>query len=419
MVILNQVVGVGGFSIGSNLRLIIIAAIFIGIVAVLLYIKFARSGERTNGRNVGKAKAGEDIAESAEGTEEVPVVNSEIVEDKIKKSEADVITKFAEVIKDVRAEIDTKVAAEVEDIKAEFATKIEQLISKIDEREKEVVNKIEDVIDAKVQEAFYKMSDKIDVALHTQKSSTASVLEKLVDSLRTEEVQTGSLASVKAENGVDERSAKDNTQGSEATDSSKIEKALKLNDIEWEPAGVSGTNKLQEEKTFVSSDISEEIIENTVDFDMQESLEEGPVGLSSRDKSNVSVDEDVAPTEIKEEESEVQPENKADVELEKNEQIASPGKNEGNVSERAAGDFDMQAFLDAEPVSISSSGESNVVPEEIQEEELKEPSEDNTNVELDDMVTGGMVGDSADFDIQEFLDELENLPSENDSEAEK
>ena len=148
----------------------------------------------------------------------------------------------------------------------------------------------------------------------------------------------------------------------------------------------------------------------------------GLLVFRSMDKSNASVDEDVVPTEIKEEEPEVQSEDKADVGLEENEQIASPGKNEGNVSEGAvgdAGDFDMQAFLDAEPVSISSSGESNVVPEEIQEEELKEPSEDNTNVELDDMVTGGMVGDSADFDIQEFLDELENLPSENDSESEK
>ncbi len=52
-------------------------------------------------------------------------------------------------------------------------------------------------------------------------------------------------------------SAKIKTQGSKATGSSNIEKALKLNEIKYDPASVSGTNKLQEEKSFVTSDISE------------------------------------------------------------------------------------------------------------------------------------------------------------------
>ncbi|MCP4252846.1 MAG: hypothetical protein GY775_05470 [Candidatus Scalindua sp.] len=389
MVILNQIVGAGGFSIESNLRLIIIAAIFIGIVVVLLCIKFARNGERTNGRNVGKVKAGEDIAESAEGTEEESVVNSEIIEEKIKQSEAEVITKFAEVIKDVRAKIDTKFAADVEDIKAEFTTKIEQLISKIDEREKEVVNKIEDVIDTRVQEALNKMSDKIDVALHTQKSSTASVLEKLVDSLRTEEVQVGSL---------------------------------------------------QEEKTSVSSGITEGAIESTTASDMQGVLDDELAGMPSAEESNTAVEDDIVPTEIKEEELELPSEGGADVKLEAEEPIAPPEEDEEKVSGGAIGDtadFDMQEFLDAEPVNVSSSDESDVVveedvvPEAITEDKLEATSENKTEeqlVEKEPIASSGenekkgpegAGGDTADFDIQEFLDELENLPSEKDSEAEK
>ena len=180
MVILSQIVGTGGFSIVDNLRLIVIAAIFIGIVAVLLYLKFANSGGKTNGKYISKEKAGEnieDITGSTEGTGEEPVVNSsETIDEKIKNSEAEIITKFEAVIKDLRAQTDTKLTAE-----------IEGLISKIEEREKEVVKKIESVIDTKVQEALNKMSDKVGAALYTQKSSTASVLEKLVDSLRTEE----------------------------------------------------------------------------------------------------------------------------------------------------------------------------------------------------------------------------------------
>jgi hypothetical protein len=343
MVILNQIVGVGGFSIADNLRLIVIAAIFIGIIVVLLYLRVAKSEEKTNRKYISKektikGKTGEDIediVEHVEETEEKPVVDFETIEEKIKNSEAGIITKFEAVIKDLRVQTDTKLTAE-----------IEGLISKIEEREKEVVKKIESVIDTKVQEALNKMSDKVVAALYTQKSSTASVLEKLVDSLRTEEIPTGSLAYVEAEKGIEEISAKSKIQGSKATGSSNIEKTLKLNKTECEPAGISGANKRQEEKTFVPSDISGEIIENTVDFD-------------------------------------------------------------------------MQAFLDAEPVSISSSGESNVVPDDIQGEEMKESSGNNTNVEIDDMVTGGMVGDLADFDIQAFLDELEDLPSEKDPEVEK
>jgi hypothetical protein len=100
------------------------------------------------------------------------------------------------------------------------------------------------------------------------------------------------------------------------------------------------------------------------DFDMQEFLNEEPVGVFPSGESNSAVEEDVVPMEIKEKEFEVSSEDKADGKLEAKEPIASSGEIEEKVPEKAG-------------------------------------------------------GDSADFDIQEFLNELENLPSENDSEAEK
>ena len=440
MVILNQIVGVGDFSIADNLRLIVIAAIFIGIIAVLLFLKFARSGEKTNGKNNSKEEADEDIEdtedtediedieESVEGTEG-PVVNSETIEEKIKNSEAEIITKFAEVIKDIKAKIDTKLTAETEDIRAEFTTKIEQLISKIEKREKEVVNKIESVIDTKVQEALNKMNDRVGIALHTQKSSTASVLEKLVDSLRTEDASAGSLTSEKAEERESEASVKDQEILGKLTTSlqmkegpvsvassdeskSEYEEAVVPEEIKEEELKV-----LSEDKTDIKieENVSEGAMGDAADFDMQEFLDEEPVGISSSSKSDVAVEEEIVPEGITEDELEAPSEGKADVKLEE------------NVSEGAMGDaadFDMQEFLDTEPV-VSFSDESDVVVEEdivseaIAEDKLEAPSEDNAGEKVEKMVSGEAVGDSADFDIQGFLDELENLPSENDSETEK
>ena len=447
MVILNQIVGIGDFSIADNLRLIVIAAIFIGIIVVLLRIRFARNGEKTNGKYVSEEKDSEDIGdledvlESTEETVEESVANSETIEEKIKNSEAEIITKFAEVIKDIKAKIDTKLTAETEDIRAEFTTKIEQLISNIEKREKEVVNKIENVIDTKVQEALNKMNDRIGVALHMQKSSTASVLEKLVDSLRTEEASVGSLTSEKAEERESEASVKDQDL------LGKLETSLQMNEG---PVSTSFSDEstavdedivipeeIEEEELDVPSEdktdikleenVSEGAMGDAADFDMQEFLDEEPVGISSSGESNVAVEEDIVPEGIEEDELDVPSEGKADVKLEIKEPIASPDVNEEKVSEGATGgtaDFDMQEFLDAEPV-VSSSAESDVVVEEdivseaIAEDKLEAPSEDNAGEKVEKMVSGEAVGDSADFDIQGFLDELENLPSENDSETEK
>jgi len=435
MVILNQIVGIGDFSIADNLRLIVIAAIFIGIIVVLLRIRFARNGEKTNGKYVSEEKDSEDIGdledvlESTEETVEESVANSETIEEKIKNSEAEIITKFAEVIKDIKAKIDTKLTAETKDIRAEFTTKIEQLISKIDKREKEVANKIENVIDTKVQGALNKMNDRIGVALHTQKSSTASVLEKLVDSLRTEEASVGSLTSEKAEERESEASVKDQdllgkletslqmNEGPVSTSFSDESTAVDEDIVIPEEIEEEELDVPSEDKTDINleENISEGTMGDAADFDMQEFLDEEPVGMSSSGESNVAVEEDIATEGITEDELEVPSEGKADVKLEE------------NVSEGATGDtadFDMQEFLDAEPVVLSSDEsdvvvEEDIVSEAIAEDKLEAPSEDKAGEKVERKVSGEAVGDSADFDIQGFLDELENLPSQNDSETEK
>jgi len=408
MVILNQIVGIGGFSIAANLRLIVIAAIFIGIIAVLLYLKFARNGEETNGKDISKEEVGEDIEDtedtedleditvSAEGTG-MPVVNSETIEEKIKNSETEIITKFAEVMKDIKAKIDTKLTAETGNIRAEFTTKIEQLISSIEERDKEVANKIESVI--KVQEALYEMNDRIGAALHDQKDSTASVLKKLVDSLRTEDASVSSLASEVL---------------------SQSPSPLQVEEKELDVSS-EGKADIKLEETVSDGNIGDE-----ADFDMQDFLDGEPAGISSSDEPNVAVEEDVAPEIITEGALEVSSEGKADegleVEAPAKEPIASLEGNEEKVSEEAVGDaadFDMQEFLDAESETVA-----------VTEGGLEAPSEDK--VEAEDQVASSegieekapeikapesAGGATSDFDIQGFLDELENIPSENDSEA--
>ena len=301
MVILNQIVDIGDFSIADNLRLIVIAAIFIGIIVVLLCIKFARSGEKTNGKYNSEEEAGEDIegledpTGSTEGTEE-PVDNNETTEEKIKNLEAEIIIKIAAVIKDVRAKIDTKLTTETENIRAEFNTKIEQLISKIGERDKEVGNKIENVI--KVQEALNKMNDRIGVALHDQKSSTASVLETLVDSLRTKE----------------------------AVVPEEIKEGGPMVPSE-DKAGI----KLEE-------NVSKGTMREEASFDMQEFLHEEPAGISSSDESDVVVEEDIVSAAITEDELEAPSEDKAEEQLVEKEPIASSGGIEEKVSEEAVED---------------------------------------------------------------------------------
>ncbi len=93
--------------------------------------------------------------------------------------------------------------------------------------------------------------------------------------------------------------------------------------------------------------------------------------------------------------------------------------------------FITPIFAQYKDISLLTVEEEDIMSESITEDELEEPSENNSDVKLEEKdpiaSSGGIEekvpesvgGDTADFDIQEFLDELENLPSENDSETEK
>ena len=114
MFILNQILGIGDFSIADSLRFIIIAAIFIGIIVVLLYLKSAKNGRKTKGKYTqainlhdSSSKEERDSANTEVETEEVPVVS-------LDKTVAD--------IEGMEGEIDTKQEADIKDVRAEFTT---------------------------------------------------------------------------------------------------------------------------------------------------------------------------------------------------------------------------------------------------------------------------------------------------------
>ena len=50
MFFLSQIEGTGGFSVEGNLRLVVIAAIFIGIIALLLYLNSVKRRRMRGGK---------------------------------------------------------------------------------------------------------------------------------------------------------------------------------------------------------------------------------------------------------------------------------------------------------------------------------------------------------------------------------
>ncbi len=508
MFMLNQIVGIGSLGIIDNLRLIVIIAIFIGIIIVLLYRRFTKSGRKTNGKYMratnpydssSKEKRHsadvvddfmsieEEIKAKKDGNykattepeveiEEKSVVSLETIEENIKNIETQITAKFAEVIKDVKGKITAKFTTEMEEVKAEFTTRIEALISKMEEREKDVVNKIERRINSKVQETLKKMDDRVSTALQSQKNSTASVLEKLVDSLRTVEVPADDMVSEETQKAVEEKvnseevgekdfwntlketpvkdkgeigDSASSLQADESPDNvmpSDESKCALPEEIEVGGAGekteVKEDTRMDEEEPIPLQETRKEVPEKVAgdlgEFDMQEFLDEVPVSAPTSGKAEAVVEEEGV---VQEEELEVQSEEAVDVKLEAKETIVSPQETGGKVPEKVvadSADLDIQEFLDEVPVDASSSEEPKLVAEEeeVASEEIKEgafgvPSEDKAGVNLEkkesitspgkdeEEVLESTEGDSADFDIQEFLDELESLPSENDPETEK
>ena len=153
--------------------------------------------------------------------------------------------------------------------------------------------------------------------------------------------------------------------------------------------------------------------------------------------------------------SEVKEDVKVD-EKEPIESITSTGEVEEKIPEGDVGesdDFDIEKFLEKDPVGVSSTEESGEVVEEKVEFKLKEEKKEDLELpaeeaaaheEIDEkeIVTIAPLGDieekaleadkgegteekkqstveTSDFDIQEFLEELGTPPSEKDLESEK
>lgn len=226
MFILNQISGIGDFSIADNLRLIVIAAIFIGIIVVLLYLKSAKSGRKTERKYM----------------QETNPYDSSSNEE---KHSADVVDDFLSIEEDIKG------------VRVEIIMKIEALILKIEEREKEVINKVENVIDKKVQEVLSKINDRIDEVLQAQKNSTALVLEKMINSLRQKEKPVG-VKSSKQSNKVPEKTKREDLEiPSEVSEDIKAERGGPIVSLETIEKNVLEVDKV-----------------DSADFDIHEFLEE-------------------------------------------------------------------------------------------------------------------------------------------------
>ncbi len=472
---MNQIAGVDGFNIMNNLRLVIIVALFISIIIVLLlnwilgsrrrakrkymqavnpYDDSSREEQHAPGvvndlfgmkesMEKEKNKGGESTAESEVEIEDQPVVNYE-------KIEADLNV--------IREEVTTKIEADLKAIREEVTTKIEGLILKVEALEtveKAVLDKIEDVIDVKIQEASNKINDSLTEVLRIQRNSITSVSEERVDSLRKEEVPADILPS---ENTVISEEIKEKEQTDTIAPSGEIEENISEGDVggsvdfdiqkllEEEPVGMSSTEEPKElvEEKFEFEEKKEIDLEAPVeDNDIVEKLEDF-FGILPSDESKTVAEEE------KERYLEVPSEVKKDVKVDEKEPIeaiTSSGEIEENISEGDLGesvDFDIQKLLEEEPVGISFTEESGEAVEEKvefkneKERDLELPTgetiahEGIDKKEIDTITPPGDIkekaleaakgegaeekkqstGETFDFDIQAFLEELGTLPSE-------
>jgi hypothetical protein len=371
MFILNQISGIDGFSIADNLRLVVIAAIFIGIVFVLLYLKSLKKGRKAKPEYVqavnsqgssGKEKkhpadTQDDFLSIEEEAEDVPVVN-------LDKTLADI--EEMEEGSDTKQEVDTK------GVRTEFAAKIEGLISKIENSQKEVVKKVENIVDARVQEVLSKIDDRIDEVIRSQKNTNTLVSVGKINSLPHDEEPVSS----EMPNAIEGSSVVSGASDSLRIEESPVGTSSSLGSegvVEDSSFSLDALDDLPVEESAASSSKIEksdtgEMAGESEDLDILDFLKEDSIGISLPDESSVNEEMvEELPEEITEEPKE--------------ETFESSEVNEGETVE--------------EEESIDSSG--------INEENVLEVDE----------------GDTADFDIQEFLEEIENIPSEKDSEDEK
>jgi len=329
---MNEIVGIDGFNIMKNMRLVVIIAIFIGIIIVLLLSRIVGTRRKVKRKYMQTVNPYDDS--SREERQSPDVVDDFFgMEESIKEEKS----KGGETAAKSEVEIEVQPVANYEEIKAdlkairdEVTAKIEELILKVEVVEKVLPDKIKEVIDVKIQNALKKIDDKISDALQDQRDSTTSSVSKdQADFLHKEEV------------------AVDNLPSEYMAMSEEIE--------EKEPTDTIAPSGEIEEK------ISEGDVGESLDFDIQKLLEGEPVGMSFTEKSREVVEEKV---EFKKE---------GDLELLSEETVAHEGIDEkevdaitppGDTGEKALKtakveeaeekkqstgepvDFDIQAFLE-------------------------------------------------------------------------
>jgi hypothetical protein len=226
------------------------------------------------------------------------------------------------------------------------------------------------------------------------------ILEKLAGSLQMGEDSFDILPSEESKTVAEEKKEKDLEVSSEVKEDVKVEEK-----------------------------ISEGDVGDSVDLDIEKFLEEEPVGISSTEEPNESVEEKVEfkLKEEKEEGLELQAEVKEDVKVDEKEPVESITSTEEVEEKISAGksvDLDIDKFLEGEPVGLSSTEEFKELVEEVEIEEKKErdlevqsevkedvkvdekePIESITStVEVEEKIPEGDVGESDDFDIEKFLE---------------
>ncbi|MFQ5686714.1 MAG: hypothetical protein ACE5GV_08650 [Candidatus Scalindua sp.] len=488
----------------NNLRLVVIVAIFIVLIIVLFYNRIIGSLKSGKQKDIQAAKPSDDRSHEERDASDVvgdffgKEESTEKEKSKVNESTAGPVVEiedqpavnYEKIEADLKAvgdEVTTKIEAGLKAMGGEVTTKIEGLILKVEAVEKEVLNKVEDVIDIKIQEVSNKINDRISEAISAQMNSINPVSEERVDSLR-KEVPADILHS---EDTVVPDEIKEKEQADTVAPSEEIEKKISGGDV-GESVDFDIQNVLEEEPVgMTSTEEPKELVEEKVEF--EEKKERNlQVLLKDRDileKLRLFVryqldafdilpfDElKTVPEEKKEKDLEVPSEVEKDVNIDEKEPIetnTSTGEIEEKISEGDVGesvDFDIEKFLEEEPVSMPSteepeelveekvefeeknerdleasvkdsdilekasgslqmdedsfdilpSDESKTVPEEKKEKGLdvpseikkdlnideKEPIETNTSTgEIEEKISEGDVGESVDFDIEKFLEE--------------
>ncbi len=425
---MNHIAGVEDFNFMNNLRLVIIVAIFIGIIFVILLNKILGSRKRVKRKHMQTVNPYDDssreerhapgVVDDFFGMEES--IEKEKSKDGESTAEPEVETEGQSVVNY------EKIEANLKAIMDEVTTKIEGLISKVDAVEKEVLSKIENIIDVKIQEASNKINDRIAEVLRTQRNSNNPVADERVDFLRKEEVPAYIVPS-------EDTVVPEEINGKEQTDtivpSGEIEKNISEGDL-GESVDFDIQKLLEEEPVGVSSsEESKELVEEEVEFEEKEErdleapvedndivenlagslqMDEDPFGVLLSDESKSEAEEK------KGRDLEVPDEVKKDVKVDEKEPIetiASTGEIEENISEGDLGesvDFDIEKLLEEEPVGTSFTDGSREEAEEKDEfkEEENEPIEPIAlSGDVEEKVSEKSVGESVDFDIEKLLEE--------------